>query len=125
MLLDLEAMLKLKAPGLDDLQARLASEGLTLIEQHEALTEHQRLFEEAARKAAAEEMRLVERAVRTWADQCGVSVEEWAKYYGYRTERIFLAGEMGLPTESHEMQIAVHPVLLRDPPESWPMKPWY
>jgi hypothetical protein len=102
-----------KAPGLDELHAKLNAEGLPRTEQFEALSEHQRLFEETALRLAREEALLIEGALAAWAEQCGVSVPEWGKFYGYRTEREFF--------DSH-VRIAVHPVLRDEPPESWPAK---
>lgn len=89
---------------------------LTDCERNDALNAHHQHWTETYGKLARDEFELVEHAIRAWANSCGVSVEEWAKYYGYRTEREWVEGL------SVTVRIGVHPVWLgREPP--WPTKP--
>lgn len=90
---------------------------MTNVEQNDALNRHHDLFQETAMKVAREEIALVERAACGWAEQCGVTVEEWAKFYGVKTKRTFEGDG-----ETMQVKIAVQPVPLRKPPESWPAR---
>lgn len=48
--------------------------------------DQRRLFEDTAKLAASTRLEAIERAVTGWAEQLGVTIEEWLKVYGYTVE---------------------------------------